>query len=153
SMVFHGFSDEPAGLYSDSLLERVTEPSVSGQASPESVPDPVPRCRPVQLTNADRRTLLESFRKLARGWSGDDAGLIAWATAWAASLSPTFGFESGLARDVFFLGDVLRKAEAGGECARLARGGLAYLNQNNPGKSSSSGPFGFLDDSFVAGYA
>jgi hypothetical protein len=107
----------------------------------------------LQLTNADRRTLLETFRTLAHGWSGDDSKLIAWTTGWAATLVPTFGFEEGLGRDVVFLGNVLRRAEAGGETARLARGGLAYLYQHNQGETSSAGPFGLLDDSFIAGYA
>lgn len=107
----------------------------------------------MKLTNADRRSLLDTFRTLAHGWSGERSELIDWTTRWVASLTPTFGFELALARDVFFLGEELRKADAGSEIARLAGGGLAYLYRNNQGDSSSSRPFGLLDDSFVAGYA
>src|SRR5687767_2969960 len=105
-------------------VKNISKPSVSGYTPPSRVTDSVSECRLLQLTNADRSTLLESFRTLAHGWSGDDSGLISWATTWAASLAPTFGFESGLGRDVFFLGDVLRRAEAAGcEATRFARGG------------------------------
>src|SRR4051794_40996838 len=114
----------------------------------------IPRSHQLQLTNADRRTLLEAISTLARGWSGDDSGLIVWTMRWAATLVPTFGFEENLGRDVFFLGNVLRVGkEEGGEAARLARGGLAYLYQHNQAETTAAGPFGLLVDSFVAGYA
>jgi hypothetical protein len=106
----------------------------------------------VQLTNADRRVLLDSFRTMAAEWAGKDADLIVWATGWAASLAPTFGFESSLTRDVFVLCETLRRP-ADGEATRLARGGLAYLYQNNHVDPLPLGPLGLLDDAFVVGYA
>ena len=106
----------------------------------------------MQLTNADRRVLLDSFRTLATDWGGKDADLIVWATGWTASLAPTFGFERSLSRDVFVLCETLRRA-ADGEAGRLARGGLAYLYRNNNVDPLSLGALGLLDDAFVAGYA
>ncbi len=106
----------------------------------------------MQLTNADRRVLLDSFRTLAADWGGEASDLIVWATGWTASLVPTFGFERSLSRDVFILCETLRTA-ADGEAGRLARGGLAYLYRNNHVDPLSLGALGLLDDAFVAGYA
>jgi uncharacterized membrane protein YkvA (DUF1232 family) len=106
----------------------------------------------VQLTNSDRRDLLDSFRTLAADRIGQNADLIIWATEWTASLAPTFGFELNLARDVFVLCETLRKA-ADGEAIRLARGGLAYLYRNHHVNSLTLGSLGLLDDAFVTGYA
>ena len=64
----------------DELTEQMRAPlggrtnaarsNVSGRIPlPGGVPDRSPRYRPLQLTNADRRTLLETFRTLAHGWS------------------------------------------------------------------------------------
>ena len=106
----------------------------------------------MQLTNADRRVLLDSFRTLATDWGGENTDLIVWATGWTASLAPTFGFERSLSRDVFVLCETLRRA-ADGEAGRLARGGLAYLYRNNHVDPLPLGALGLLDDAFVAGYA
>ena len=106
----------------------------------------------MQLTNADRRVLLDSFGTLATDWVGENSELIVWATEWTASLAPTFGFERNLSRDVFVLCETLRR-EADDEAKRLARGGLAYLYRNNHVDPLSLGPLGLLDDAFVAGYA
>lgn len=107
----------------------------------------------MQITTADRCALLEGFRKLAKEWAGDDAALIAATTTWAAGLRLEFGFECSLGRDIFFLGDTLRKTGPTGEVAELARGGLAFLQQNNRIDPLPLGPLGLLDDAFVAGYA
>lgn len=107
----------------------------------------------MQITYADRCALLEGFRKLAKEWAGDDAALIAATTSWAAELWLKFGFECSLGREIFFLGDTLRKAGPTGEVAELARGGLAFLQQNNRIDPLQLGPLGLLDDAFVAGYA
>lgn len=107
----------------------------------------------MQLTNADRRVLLESFRTLGTDWIGENDDLIVWATEWVASLAPTFGFEMNLSRDVFVLCDTLRKPAVDAGAARLARGGLAYLYRNNHVDPVPPGPLGLLDDAFVVGYA
>lgn len=106
----------------------------------------------MQLTNADRRVLLDNFRTLSADWIGENSYLIAWASEWTASLVPTFGFERSLASDVFVLCETLRKA-TGPETTRLARGGLAYLYRNNHVDPLTLGSLGLLDDAFVAGYA
>jgi uncharacterized membrane protein YkvA (DUF1232 family) len=106
----------------------------------------------MQLTNADRRVLLDNFRDLAGTWSGDNADLIAWASDWAASIVPAFGFERTLAHDICVLCDVLQRA-ADPETTRLARGGLAYLYRNNYLDPLTLASLGLLDDAFVAGYA
>ncbi|MBY0514787.1 MAG: hypothetical protein K2P78_12840 [Gemmataceae bacterium] len=106
----------------------------------------------MQLTNADRRVLLDSFRALAADRTGEPPDLIVWATTWSASLVPTFGFELSLTRDVFVLCEALRRADDEA-AARLARGGLAYLYRNNHIDPLPLGPLGLIDDAFVAGYA
>lgn len=105
----------------------------------------------MQLTNADRRVLLDSFCSLATDWGGANSDLIVWATEWTATLAPTFGFERNLSRDVFALCETLRTVD--GEAGRLARGGLAYLYRNNHVDPLPLGALGLLDDAFVAGYA
>lgn len=107
----------------------------------------------MQLTNAERRSLLELFRRLAIGWERDDSALIAETTMWAAGLRREFGFEDNLARDIIFLSDTLRKSNRTNDVAELARGALAFLQQSNLNESPSFGSFGLLDDAFVAGYA
>jgi hypothetical protein len=106
----------------------------------------------VQLTNADRRALLENFQTLSAEWTGDDRELIGWVTEWTASLVPTFGFELSLSRDVLILCDTLRKANDC-ETTQLARGGLAYLFRNNHIEPPKFGSLGLLADVFVTGYA
>lgn len=106
----------------------------------------------MQLTNADRRVLLDNFRTLSADWIGENSDLITWASNWTASLVPTFGFERTLAGDVFVLCETLRKA-TDPETTRLARGGLAYLHKNNIFDPNALGSLGLLDDAFVAGYA
>lgn len=106
----------------------------------------------MQLTNADRRVLLDNFRTLSADWIGENSDLIDYASEWTASLVPTFGFERSLAGDVFVLCETLRKATSP-ETTRLARGGLAYLYRNNHVDPLTLGSLGLLDDAFVAGYA
>jgi len=106
----------------------------------------------VQLTNADRRVLLESLCAFGTDCAESSAELIDWATRWTATLAPTFGFELSLARDVFYICELLRTA-ADGEATRIARGGLAYLYRGNRVDQPTLGPLGLLDDAFVAGYA
>jgi hypothetical protein len=93
------------------------------------------------------------FRKLTKEWAGDDVALIAATTMWAAGLRIEFGFENNLCRDIIFLGNTLRKVGPTGEVAELARGGLAYLQQNNRLDPLLLGWLGLLDDAFVVGYA
>jgi uncharacterized membrane protein YkvA (DUF1232 family) len=106
------------------------------------------------ITHAKRRALLAEFDQLAKKWDGNDRDLIAATTQWVAGLRLEFGFECNLARDIFFLGDKLRKAGPTNEVAELARGGLAFVYQNNCGKPNCTNSLGLLEDAFfVAGYA
>jgi uncharacterized membrane protein YkvA (DUF1232 family) len=109
---------------------------------------------PVQITVAVRTTLLKEFCRLAKEWREDDAVLIAATSKWAAGLRIAFGFEDNLTRDIIFLGDMLRRTDATNELAELARGGLAFVYENNCRRDRvATNSLGLLDDAFVAGYA
>lgn len=106
----------------------------------------------MQITNADRRALLDSPSKFSEGRVGYDADLITATYAWMKQLLLKLGFEHNLQRDIVYLVNTLRKTDQTSTVADLARGGLAFLRHSNRIDQSPLGPLGLLDDGF-AGYA
>jgi uncharacterized membrane protein YkvA (DUF1232 family) len=106
-----------------------------------------------QLTYADRELLLQTFDSLKDGWEGQDDDLLSRACKWAKSITPTFGFEHALTRDVAVLSRYLVDRKDDQDIADIARGGLLYvLNAGEHGLPKLR-DFGLLDDAFVSSYA
>lgn len=105
------------------------------------------------LTFADRELLLQTFDKLKADWNGSDLQLLADVCEWARNLTPEFGFEHSLARDVSALSRYLVDYKLEVDIAPIARGALLYVLSDFPHSSSKLAEFGLVDDAFVASYA
>jgi len=105
------------------------------------------------LTYLDRELFLEIFRGFAQARKDADAELLREIKEVAARIEPRFGFESGLARDLLTLSDYLARRPDDESVATIARGALAYVARADASEAERTGPFGLLDDAFIANYA
>src|SRR5262245_26892683 len=92
-----------------------------------------------QLTYADRELLLQTFDTLIEGWTGSDEELLTQSRDWAMSLTPAYGFEHALTRNVTVLSRYLVQRKADTDLAEIARGGLLYVLKSNSQDSSQLG--------------
>jgi hypothetical protein len=106
-----------------------------------------------QLTYADRESMLQTFDSLREEWSGSDEQLLEDVFQWAKSLTPTYGFEHALTRDVAVLSQYLIQQKHDADLADIARGGLLYILKAEQRGPSRLCDFGLLDDAFVSSYA
>src|SRR5690606_11829737 len=86
-------------------------------------------------------------------WRGTDDVLLAQSSEWAKSLTPKFGFEHGLVRDITSLSKYLITYPNDPDISVIARGGLLYILQPASTEGARLGDFGLLDDAFVLAYA
>lgn len=106
-----------------------------------------------QLSYSDRSLFLDTFDSLRNKWSGSDEELIQVASEWVKSLTPRYGFEFAIARDVAALSRYLLDRKNESDISEIARGGLAYVFEASNLDSDKFSSFGMLDEAFVASYA
>lgn len=106
-----------------------------------------------QLTYADRELLLQTLDSMTNAWQGSDAELLARVFEWTKQLSPTYGFEYALTRDVTALTRFLDLHKSDEDVAHIARGGLLYVLLDEGAQVDRLRAFGLLDDAFVCNYA
>jgi len=106
-----------------------------------------------ELTYSDRELLLRTFDLLKGEWVGSDEELLEGACEWAQNLSPNFGFEYGLTRDIAALSRYLIDNGSEPDIADIARGGLQYILRANQQGSPRLRDLGLFDDAFISSYA
>lgn len=107
----------------------------------------------MQLTYADRASMLEAFDSLKATSSETDEQILVAIGQWARELRPRFGFERGLTRDVTALSRYLSTHEADHDVAAIARGALLYVLRPTQSRGVPMDELGHLDQAFVCGYA
>lgn len=105
------------------------------------------------LTFADRELFLQTFDAIKSDWHGSDARLLSDICSWARDLTPTFGFEHTLTRDITALSRYLIDFGDDPDISGIARGGLLYPLVAEQRQSSKLGDFGLLDDAYIASFA
>lgn len=103
------------------------------------------------LTYADRESLLSTLGAL-KDSPIENNSLLAAATSWAKELTPEFGFEHSLIRDITVLCRYLTHDNR--DASELARGALQYvLRSRKVAPPLAQTKLGFHGDAFIANYS
>jgi len=105
------------------------------------------------LTYADREFLLQTLDSLRQSWRGSDDELLKLQSTWSKRVTPDFGFEHMLIRDVVTLSRYLQTHRDNQDVADIARGGMIYAVSADQLHPSRLGSFGLLDEAFICSSA
>jgi len=106
-----------------------------------------------QLTYSDRSHLLQVFDGFRAEWHQNDAGLLRSVFKWTRALSPSFGFEKELIRDITELSNYLASQKLTPDLANIARGGLLYVLHSHKAHPQENKMLDMLGIAFITGYA
>ena len=104
------------------------------------------------LTYSDRELILQTFESLKAESERTDHQILTDVSEWVSSLTPSFGFEHGLGRDIAALSRYLLTC-GDRKLADIARGSLLYILRPHEVVRMRFQEFGLLDKAFIAGYA
>ncbi len=108
---------------------------------------------PVQLTYADRDALLGVLGQSEAASGLENEEILEAVGEWVKQLTPTFGFELSLTRDVAALSRYLTTHRDDSDIADIARGALLNCLQSNKLSFPPIEEFRLLNVSFLCGYA
>lgn len=104
------------------------------------------------LTYSDRELLLQTFESLKAESRTTDHQILTDVSEWVSRLTPNFGFEHGLGRDIAALSRYLLTC-SDRNLENIARGSLLYILRPHEVVRMRFHEFGLLDKAFIASYA